>query len=237
MSEIIKFPVNEEESKELILLLANYAIADSTNELSINFEEIEERLSALRKHETIENRVQLLSGVCFFYDAYVIGEDHEWEECTMKGTEVKSYAIFTSLNKMPKKIVKAKRYSENSFRNIVDKLNKKDEKYETYINPGKNDGYIFTSELIKVSFDLIDIAIKFADDNMKKGYKGEELTDIMFERFDFRNVEITLNNGKTIKTQVEASTFGDDPNARYTYNVNGEEKEILRKDIAFIKEI
>jgi len=237
MGEIIKFPINEEDTNKLILLTANNVIADSTNELLINYEEIEERLSNLLKHETMENRVMLLSGLCFFTDAYVIGEEDDWEKYIMQGTKVKSYAVFTNLNKIPKKIVKERNYTENSFRNIVDILNKKNEKYELYINPGKKEGYIFTSDLIKIFFDLADLAIKFADERMKEGYQGEELTPIMFERFDFRNVEITLKNGNIIKTQVQAPTFGDELNARYTYDFDGEEKEIFKKDIAFIKEI
>jgi len=237
MGEIIKFPVNQEDTDKLILLVANNAITDSTNELLIDFEEIEKRLSDLRKYDTMENRILLISGLCFFNDAYVVGEDDDWEKYKMQGTKVKSYAVFTNLNKMPKKLVKERKYTEKSFRTIVDKLNKKYEKYEIYINPEKDDGYIFTSDLIKVFFDLIDKAVKFADDRMKEGYKGEELTAIMFEKFDFRNVEITLKNGNKIKTQVQASTFGDEPNARYTYLMDGEEKEVLKKDIIFIKEI
>src|SRR5574344_1938256 len=119
MGKIIQFPVNEEETNKLILLVANNAIADSTNESLLDSEEIEERISNLRSHDTMENRVLLITGMCFYNDAYVVGGE-DWEDYEMQGTSVKSYAVFTSREKMPKSLAKKSSLAGWSFRILID---------------------------------------------------------------------------------------------------------------------
>ena len=72
---------------------------------------------------------------------------------------------------------------------------------------------------------------------MKTGLTSENLTDILFERFEFRTVRIELLDGSEIEGEVIETTYGGEPNAYYIVSVNGQEQKVFRKDIALIWEI
>ena len=80
-----------------------------------------------------------------------------------------------------------------------------------------------TRTLLLIGFCL------FADGLMKVGLTSESLTDILFERFEFRNVRIDLFDGETVEGEVVATTYGYEPNAYYTVSVNGRERKVFRK--------
>ena len=86
--------------------------------------------------------------------------------------------------------------------------------------------------------DIANKAIDFADGLMREGLSADRLTDKLFERFDFRNVEITLTNGLKVCGEVTALSFGDEPDANFEITLeNGERDIVYRKDVAFIKEV
>lgn len=237
MGKIIQFSQEwgKISNEDAILMLANHAICDSTDELLIDGETIEDRLMSILENDTIENKISLVTGLCFFNSAYVIGKENSWKE--YKSAAENAYFIFTDLDKIPTKHYKKRNFTEISFRIFVERLSDESNEVELYINPGNKASYIVSLEVIRASLELIDKAIEFADEQMKKGYSGETLTDVMFERYEYRTVEVQLKNGETVRGEVVGTSYGDEPNAHYELELDGQSTTVYRKDIAFIREI
>lgn len=238
MGRILNFPpegVRNADFEQSFIFFANEAIRDSTNEILIDGEDIEERLERLKKEDTMENRLSLLSGLCFFSEALALGRE-DWKEYKVKEGNAIGYAIFTSREKFPKNARKMK-YREVSLRYIRNELENESGEVEIYINPGSEGGYILTLALVRYILILADKASDFADEQMKKGYKGEELTDVMFERYECRRVEITLKDKRKVVGEITGCSFGDDPNAQYSVATGEKEEKVYRKEIGFIKEL
>ncbi len=239
MGKILKFPpagVRDMNMDKAFVFFANEAICDSTNEILIDGEDIEKRLERLKKEDSMENRLSLLSGLCYFSEALALGGE-DWKEYKVKdGEKSVGYAIFTNVEKFPKKAQKVK-YREVSLRYMIKELENEPGETDIYINPGSKDGYIVRLELARYMLKLADTASDFADKQMQKGYRGEELTDVMFERYEWRQVEITLKDKRKIVGEITGCSFGDDPNAEYTVTTEKKEETVYRKEIEFIKEI
>ncbi len=239
MGKIINFPpegVRSGSFEKGIVFLTNEAICDSTNEMLIDGEDIEERLERLKNEDTMENRLSLISGLFFFDMAIVIGEEKDWKEHRVKDGDSLGYAVFTRAEKIPSG-GKRVEYQEFSFRNIIKELSEEADNVEIYVNPGSEEGFILTLQMLRYMQKIIDNAVDFADEQMKKGYAGEKLTDKMFERYEWRTVEITMKDQRKIIGEVTGCSYGDDPKAQYTVTVGEQEVKVARKEIAFIKEI
>jgi hypothetical protein len=238
MAEILQFPQgNNEEFEKLVSEFVNQAVCDSTDELLIDGHTIEGRIAKLCADNTMQNKVAFISGLCAFSDAYIIGDDDTWMDYKLKQGNFEGYAVFTDIDKVPADKRRRRQFTSTSFRYMIGQLEGESGKIEFCLNPNEKNSYIISLELLRVSLELYDKASDFTDDLMKKGLKAESLTDVLFERFDYRLVEITLKNGTKLSGQVECPTFGDDPNAHYELTADDKTIDVFRKDIAFIKEI
>ena len=239
MGKILNFPtdwVKNGNPDKFMSILLNQAICDSTDEILIDHEDIEERLENLAKNDSLENRIKVICGLCFFDMAIVLGGE-DWKEYTMQEEDSYGYVVFTHINKIPQKQYKKIGFEEFSFRRIIEELADEKGSVEIYVNPGSSASFIFNLQVIRATLEIIDKAVEFADEQMKKGYSGEELTDVMFERFEFRNVEITLKDNQKLVGEVTSLSYGDDPNANYEITAGEKKVTIYRKDIAFIKDL
>ncbi len=238
MAKIIQFSNKnmEESAKQAILELSNYAIYDSTNELLLDSEEIENRLNEMMLNDNVKSRAAVLSGLYFYTSVYVAGDEDNWREYRLRNNNSYYYAVYTDESK----ILKQKRYddyTEYSFRMIIDDLAEENENTEIIVNPKSKNSVSLTLQLLRTAAELIEQAVSFVDKLMKEGLKSDSLTDILFERFEFRRVEIKLNDGSIIIGEVTATSYGDEPNANYEVETKEKTLTVYRKDIAFIKEI
>lgn len=239
MAKIYNFPSDwgKHTQEELFLMLANDAICASTDENLIDSDDIEYRLAELSKNDSVENRSWLIMGLLYFSDVVILGNEATWTENKIDYNGSQGFAVYTSVEKLPKNKRNFKYYFEHSFRFVLESLAGESNNIDIYINPGDKDGWTFSLALLRMSMDIANEATGFADDLMKKGITAEGLTDKLFERFDFVNVEITLKDGTKLTGEVEAVTYGDDENAHYEMTKNdGEKLDVYRKDIAFIKQ-
>ena len=239
MAKIIPFPSDgwEEKSKELLLGLSDEAIYDDTYQLLLDAQEIEIRMHNMYLNDNTETRTLLLSGFCLFTDAYVVGNDKNWTEYKIGYENSEFYAVYTREDKIPKRDRKKYGCVELSVRSIVEGLVNESGQVELIVNKSDADYCVLTLALLRASIDIADTSIKFADGLMKVGLTSESLTDILFERFEFRNVRIDLFDGETVEGEVVETTYGYEPNAYYTVSVNGRERKVFRKDIVMINEI
>lgn len=239
MAKIIPFPGDgwEEKSRELLLGLANEAIYDDTYQLLLDAEEIEKRLHNLWLNDNTETRTYFLSGFCLFTDAYVVGNENTWTLHKKKSKNSEFYAVYTREDKIP--VRERKKYGcvELTVKSIIESLANESGQVELVVNMEDKDNCVLTLVLLRSSIDIVDTAVNFADSLMKVGLTSESLTDILFERFEFRSVRIELFDGETIEGEVVETTYGDEPNAYYTVSVNGRERKVFRKDIVMINEI
>lgn len=240
MAKIFNFPTDwgKHTSEDLFTMFANDAICASTDELLIDSEDIEKRLAELSKRDCAENRSWLIMGLLFFNDVILVGDEDSWTKDKISYNGSQGFAVYTSVEKLPKDKRSFKCYFELAFRLILEKLSNESNDVDIYVNPGDKNGWTFSLALLRMSMDIANKATDFADGLMKKGLDANGLTDKLFERFDFVNVEIILTNGTKLTGEVEAVTFGDDENAHYEMTkTDGKKVEVFRKDIAFIKEI
>lgn len=240
MAKIYNFPIDwgKHTLEELFAIFANDAISASTDELLIDSEDIESRLAELSNKDCAENRSWLIMGLLFFNDVIIVGDEDTWIKNKISYNGSQGFAVYTSVNKLPKNKRNFKNYFELAFRLILEKLEAENNDIDIYVNPGDKNGWTFSLALLRMSMDIANKATDFADELMKKGLDANGLTDKLFERFDFRNVEITLKDGTKLIGEVETVTFGNDVNAHYELTKSDDEKlDVYRKDIAFIKEI
>lgn len=238
MAKIYNFPTDwgKHSQEELFLIFANDAICASTDENLIDSDSIEDRLAELSKNDSVENRSWLTMGLLFFNDVIILGDEETWTENKIAYNGSQGYAIYTSIEKLPKNKRNFKYYFELCFRFILEKLAHESDSVDIYVNPGDKDGWTFSLAYLRMCMDIANKANDFADDLMKKGLTAERLTDKLFERFDFVNVEITLTDGTKLTGEVEAVTFGNDENAHYEMiKADGTNLVVYRKDISFIK--
>ncbi|MDE6505197.1 MAG: hypothetical protein K2L42_04925 [Clostridia bacterium] len=240
MAKIYNFPTDwgKHTQEELFSIFANDAICASTDENLIDSDDIEDRLSELRKNDRVENRSWATFGLLFFNDVLIMGNEETWTENKITYNGSQGYAVYTSVGKLPVNKRNFKNYFELCFRFILEKLNAESNSIDIYVNPGDKNGWTFSLGYLRMCMDIANKATAFADDLMKKGLTAENLTNKLFERFDFVNVEITLKDGTKLMGEVEAVTFGNDENAHYEMTtIDGTKLDVYRKDIAFIKQI
>lgn len=240
MAKIYNFPTDwgKYTQEELFSRLANDAVCASTDEILIDSDDIENRLAALSKSDSIENRSWAIMGLLYFSNVLILGDNETWTKNKIEYNGSQGYAVYTSANKLPKNLRDYKYYFDHSFRYILKQLEKESNNVDIYVNPGDTSGWTFSLELLRMCMDIANKADAFADSLMKKGLTAEGLTDKLFERFDFVNVEITLTDGTILTGEVEAVTFGDDEDAHYEMiKTDGTKLDVYRKDIAFIKQI
>lgn len=224
--------------EELISIFANDAICASTDENLIDSDDIEDRLAELSKNDSVENRSWLTMGLLFFNNVIILGDEVTWTENKIAYNGSQGYAVYTSVEKLPKNKRSFKDYFELCFRFVLEKLNAESNNVDIYVNPGDKNGWTFSLAYLRMCMDIANKATDFADDLMKKGLTAEGLTDKLFERFDFVNVEITLTDGTKLTGEVEAVTFGNEENAHYEMiKTDGTKLDVYRKDITFIKQI
>lgn len=240
MAKIYNFPTDwgKHTPEELFAMFANDAICASTDETLIDSEDIEARLAELSKKDCAENRSWLIMGLLFFNDVIIIGDEDTWTKDKIAYNGSKGFAVYTSVEKLPENKRNFKYYFELAFRIILEKLANESNDIDIYVNPGDKNGWTFSLALLRASMDIANKAIDFADGLMREGLSADHLTDKLFERFDFRNVEITLTNGSKVCGEVTALSFGKEPDANYKITKENDERVIVyRKDIAFIKEV
>ena len=240
MAKIYNFPADwgKHTQEELFLMFANDAICASTDENLIDGNDIENRLAELSKNDNVENRSWLTMGLLFFNNVIILGNEETWTENKITYNGSQGFAVYTSVEKLPKNKRNFKDYFELCFRFILEKLANESNDVDIYVNPGDKNGWTFSLAYLRMCLDIADKANDFADDLMNKGLTAEGLTDKLFERFDFVNVEITLTDGTKLKGEVEAVTYGNDENAHYEMiKTDGTKLDVYRKDIVFIKKI
>lgn len=239
MAKIIPFPSDdwEAKSRELVLSLSNEAIYDDTYALLLDAEEIESRMHKMYLNDNNETRTSFLSGFCMFADAYVIGNEETWTQHKHKSKNSEFFAIYIREDKIPVKEQKKYGCVDLTVKDIAQRLKNESGQVELVINAGDTDSCTLTLLLLRASLDIVDTALTFADNLMKTGLTSESLTDILFERFEFRTVRIELLDGSEIEGEVIETTYGGEPNAYYIVSVNGQEQKVFRKDIALIWEI
>jgi hypothetical protein len=240
MAKIYNFPTDwgKHTQEELISIFANDAICASTDENLIDSDDIEDRLAELSKNDSVENRSWLTMGLLFFNNVIILGDEVTWTENKIAYNGSQGYAVYTSVEKLPKNKRSFKDYFELCFRFVLEKLNAESNNVDIYVNPGDKNGWTFSLAYLRMCMDIANKATDFADDLMKKGLTAEGLTDKLFERFDFVNVEITLTDGTKLTGEVEAVTFGNEENAHYEMiKTDGTKLDVYRKDITFIKQI
>lgn len=238
MAKIYNFPSDwgKHTQEELFLILANDAICASTDENLIDSDDIEHRLAELSKNDCVENRSWLIMSLLYFSDVIILGNEETWTENKVAYNGSQGFAVYTSVEKLPKNKRNFKYFFEHSFRFVLDSLIGESNNVDIYINPGDKNGWTFSLALLRMCMDIANKAIDFVDELMKKGITAEGLTDKLFERFDFVNVEITLKDGTKLTGEVEAVTYGDEENAHYEMtNSDGTRMDVYRKDIDFIK--
>lgn len=240
MAKIYNFPTDwgKHTTEELFTMFANDAICASMDETLIDSEDIEARLAELSKEDCAENRSRLIMGLLFYNDVIIVGDEDNWtnEKIVYNGSQ--GFAVYTSAEKLPTNKRNFKCYFELSFRLILEKLTDESNDVDIYVNPGDKDGWTFSLALLRMSMDIANKAIDFADGLMREGLSADRLTNKLFERFDFRRVEITLTNGSKLCGEVTALSYGDEPDANYEITKeNGETVTVYRSDIAFIKEV
>lgn len=240
MAKIYNFPTDwgKHSTEELFIMFANDAICASTNETLIDGEDIEARLAELSKKDCAENRSWLIMGLLFFNDVIIVGDEDTWTNNKISYNGSNGFAVYTSVEKLPNNKKNFKCYFELAFRIILEKLADESSDVDIYVNPGDKNGWTFSLALLRMSLDIANKAIDFADGLMKEGLSADRLTVKLFERFDLRNVEITLANGSKLCGEVTALSYGDEPDANYEITKeNGERVTVYRADIAFIKEV
>lgn len=240
MAKIYNFPSDwgKHTTEELFLMFANNAICADTDETLIDSEDIENRLAELSKNDTAENRSFVIMGLLFYNGAIILGDENSWTKDKISYNGTQGYAVYTSVEKLPSNKRNFKCYFELAFRLILERLVDESNDVDIYVNPGDKNGFTFSLALLRMSMKIAEEAIEFADALMKKGLDANGLTDKLFERFDFRNVEITLIDGTKICGEVTALSFGNEPNANYEIiKASGERVAVYRRDIVFIKEI
>lgn len=240
MAKIYNFPTDwgKHTTEELFTMFANDAIRASTDETLIDSEDIEARLAELSKKDCAENRSWLIMGLLFFNDVIIVGDEDTWTNNKIAYNGSQGFAVYTSVEKLPTNKRNFKCYFELSFRLILDKLTNENNDVDIYVNPGDKNGWTFSLALLRASMDIANKANDFADGLMREGLSAYRLTDKLFERFDFRKVEIALTNGSKVCGEVTALSYGDESDANYEITKeNGERVTVYRTDIAFIKEI
>lgn len=225
-------------TEDLLLQLANDAICADTDSVLLNSADIEDRLLAVNKNDTPENRSYLIMGLLFYTDVILVGTETTWKSRKLNQNGLCGYAVYTSVEKLPEYVRISKIYFDASFDYILRELQKEKDDVNIYLNPGDVNGVTFSLQLLRLMKEIADKAIDFADGLMKRGLEEKELTDTLFERFDFRQVKIKLKNGAEIEGQVTGLSFGDDPNANYEVTQkSGEPITVYRRDISYIREI
>ena len=223
-------------TEDLLLQLANDAICADTDSVLLNSADIEDRLLAVNKNDTPENRSYLIMGLLFYTDVILVGTETSWKSRKLTQNGLCGYAVYTSVEKLPEYVWISKIYFDASFDYILRELQKEKDDVNIYLNPGDVNGVTFSLQLLRLMKEIADKAIDFADGLMKRGLEEKELTDTLFERFDFRQVKIKLKNGAEIEGQVTGLSFGDDPNANYEVTQkSGEPITVYRRDISYIR--
>ena len=225
-------------TEDLLLQLANDAICADTDSVLMDSTDIEKRLVAVNQNDTPENRSSLIMGLLFYNEAILVGTETSWKSRKLTQNGMCGYAVYTSAEKLPEYVRMSKVYFDAPFGYILGELQKEKDGVNIYLNPGDVNGVTFSLQLLRLMKEIADKAIDFADGLMKRGLEEKELTDTLFERFDFRQVKIKLKNGAEIEGQVTGLSFGDDPNANYEVTQrNGEPIAVYRRDISYIREI
>ena len=225
-------------AEDMLLQLANDAICADTDSVLMDSTDIEKRLVAVNQNDTPENRSSLIMGLLFYNEAILVGTETSWKSRKLTQNGMCGYAVYTSAEKLPEYVRMSKVYFDAPFGYILGELQKEKDDVNIYLNPGDVNGVTFSLQLLRLMKEIADKAVDFADGLLKRGLEEKDLTDTLFERFDFRQVHIKLKDGREIEGEVTGLSYGDDPNAKYEVTQkSGEPITVYRRDISYIREI
>ena len=229
-----KNEIKEQETDEFAIFMYGQVIDDSNNWDLMNSAELNKRVKAYNKDDSVENAVCLYSCLRFAEIYFLVEKKGDGILVCQDEGDKKFLIGYTSKKYVPKTIPTPYKADKVLFYECVEGL--KDESSVVVLNADSENPIILEVNSLMDFYSVMDKIESAADNLMSEGISAEMLSDLLFDRFFGRNIYCELKDGRKIEGEV--SCFDEQPEAP-VFKVETKEGivSITKEDIFFIKDI
>lgn len=227
-------PMADTELKEQELLLLQEILEDDTHWDLMTDRELERRIKAFEKNGKGIDYLRVWSCLRLAHVFYLKADKNKDAPLVLSSDKGNFLPIYSSKRKIGKEEKSKYAVDEISFFDLTKYLEKEKNLIGIIVNYQTSQISMSTEQLLNLMAAYDHITDAF-DNMMENGLEGEELTELMFERFGGRNIRAELTDGRTIEGRVWSS---HSENGNICLDVEIGEKEdieIYRKDVKTIK--
>lgn len=231
-----QFEVSMEDAdlKEQELLLLKDVLEDDTHWDLMTDRELERRIRAFEKLGRGIDYLRVWSCLRLAHVFYLKAEKNKNVPLVLSSEKSDFLPIYSSKRKIGKEEKSKYFIDEISFFDLIKYLEKEKKINGIILNYQTSQISMSTEQLLTLMTAYDHITDAF-DNMMESGMTGEELTDIMFERFGGRKISAELTDGRKIEGEVWSS-HSEDGNICLDVEIGENQSiEIYRKDVKTIK--
>lgn len=226
--------MEDTELKEQELQLIKEILEDDTHWDLMTDRELERRIRTYEKLGRGIDYLRVWSCLRLAHVFYLKADKNKNVPLVLSSEKGDYLPIYSSKRRIGKEEKGKYAVGEISFFDLIKYLEKEKKLIGIIVNYQTSKITMTVEQLLNLMAAYDHITDAF-DNMMENGLEGEELTELMFERFGGRNITAELTDGRTIEGRVWSS-HSEDGNICLDVEIGENENiEIYRKDVKTIK--
>lgn len=230
-----KNEIEQQETDEFAVFMYGQVIDDSNNWELMDSTELNKRVKAYNKDDSIENAVRLYSCLRFAETYFLVEKKGDGILVCQDESDKKFLLAYTAKKYVPEIIPTPYKADKFLFYDCIEGL--KDDINVIVLNGDSEKNIVLEMDSLMEFYAVMDKIETAADSLMSEGLSGEMLTDLIFDRFFGRNIYCELKDGRKIEGEVGAVDESQKELPVYNVETKNGIVQITKADVAYIKDI